>query len=63
MPAESHADAYSQQYHTKNNSTGGNDSRATYLNYFLKTKLQTKSKQQEDNTNVRPCLNIGGIHH
>ena len=63
MPAESHTDTYPQQYHTKDDGAGSDDSRTSDFYDFLKTELQTKSKQQEDNANIRPCLNVGGIHY
>ena len=63
MPAEAHTNTYTQQDHAENNSTSGNNSRATHFHYLLKTKFQSESKQQEDNTYIRPCLNIRSIHY
>ena len=53
----------SDQYHTEDNRTGRYNRRTSHLHQFLETELQSQRKQKEDDTNLRPCLDIIRIYH
>jgi hypothetical protein len=63
FPSKHPAHKHTDQYHAEDNRTGRYDRRTSHLHQFLEAEFQSQRKQKEDDTNLRPRLDIIRIYH
>ena len=62
-PAEGRTYQVPQHHHSEDDGEGGDDGRAARLHDFLEAELQAQGKEQEDDADIRPHVDAGGVNH
>ena len=61
LPPEGGTDGDAEEDHAEDDGQGRDDGRATHLDDFLETEFQAEGEQQEDDADVGPYMDAGGV--